>query len=166
MARFEGRREAIWGRSGRRPPERRRTLTFPNNLQHAACAPGQLRRRKLRRRCAMMAACVSCSPWCHARRPSMNWKPNGATPPVARPCALSTWSAADVRSAVVSRSHCATAPSTLTTRRPALLVSRDSAALMSATPRRVNVSMSVTRSAPLRVHLSSLAISTAPTWRP
>ena len=34
----------------------------------------------------------------------MNWKPNGATPPVARPCALSTWSAADVRSAVASRS--------------------------------------------------------------
>ena len=31
------------------------------------------------------AASVSCSPWCHSRRPSMNWKPNGATPPVARP---------------------------------------------------------------------------------
>ena len=56
------------------------------------------------RRCSMMAASVSCSPWCHSRRPSMNWKPNGATPPVARPCALSTWSAADVRSAVASRS--------------------------------------------------------------
>ena len=27
------------------------------------------------RRCSMIAASVSCSPWCHARRPSMNWKP-------------------------------------------------------------------------------------------
>ena len=40
------------------------------------------------------------------------------------------------------------------------------AALMSATPRRLNVSMSEARSATLRVHLSSLAISTTPTWRP
>ena len=59
-----------------------------------------------------------------------------------------------MRSAVASRSHCATAPSTLTTRRPpALLVSRDSAALMSEA-----------RSATLRVQRSSLAISTAPTY--
>ena len=43
-----------------------------------------------------------------------------------------------MRSAVASRSHCATAPSTLTTRRPpALLVSSDSAALISATSRRL-----------------------------
>ena len=26
-------------------------------------------------RCSMMAARVSCSPWCHARRPAMNWNP-------------------------------------------------------------------------------------------
>ena len=79
---------------------------------------------------------------------------------MARPCCLSTCSAADVRSAVASRSHCATAPSTLTTRRPpALLVSSDSAALISATPRRLNVSINVARSATLRVHRSSLAVA-------
>ena len=27
------------------------------------------------RRCSMIAASVSCSPWSHARRPSMNWNP-------------------------------------------------------------------------------------------
>ena len=27
------------------------------------------------RRCSMMAASVSCSPWCQTRRPSMNWNP-------------------------------------------------------------------------------------------
>ena len=27
------------------------------------------------RRCSMIAASVSCSPWCHSRRPWMNWKP-------------------------------------------------------------------------------------------
>ena len=37
---------------------------------------------------------------------------------------------------------------------------------MSATPRRLNVSINEARPATLRVHLSSLAISTAPTWRP
>ena len=68
-----------------------------------------------------------------------------------------------MRSAVASRSHCATAPSTLTTRRPpALLVSRDSAALISATPRRLNVSINVARSATERVHRSSLATRRGP----
>ena len=40
-------------------------------------------------------------------------------------------------------------------------MSRDSAALMSATPRRLNVSINEARSTTLRVQRSSLAISTA-----
>ena len=74
--------------------------------------------------------------------------------------------AGHVRSPVASRSHCATAPSTLTTRRPPALVSRDSAALMSATRRLLNVSINAARSATERVQRSSFAISTAATGRP
>ena len=47
-----------------------------------------------------------------------------------------------------------------------LRVQRAAGAGAVATPRRLNVSINDARSATERVHLSSLAISTAPTWRP